>query len=142
MPKRKEVYSISSVIAFVVFSLIGLGLAVLVVVWVATDLWGASFSGNLGGVRDIPVWLAWVNVPLGLWAGLHLFFYCAGYLYRVARGQVPRRPLTRDQKRKRDSLRKLAYDGRKQRRRRAKHERSGSDADSDSDSDSETPTPP
>jgi hypothetical protein len=139
MRKRKEVYSLSSVIAFVVFSLIGLGLAVLVVVWVATDLWGASLSHNLGGVRDIPVWWAWVNVPLGLWAGLHLFFYCAGYLYRVARGQVPRRSLTRDQKRERDSERKLAYDARKQRRRRAKLERSSSG--SGSGSGSKTPTP-
>ena len=57
---------------------------------VSTELWGEPLFETVGIARPRPVWMAWIAVVALFGAGATFFFSGVGYLYRVARGRVPR----------------------------------------------------
>ena len=80
----------SSVIGTAVIALLGLALVALAVITVPNELWGEPLFDTVGIARPRPVWMAWIAIVVAFVGGIVLFTTCAGYLYRVARGRVPR----------------------------------------------------
>lgn len=80
----------------VFIALFGLGVMILAIATVVTELWGEPLLDITGMARRVPVWMAWVGVILALGGGISLLRMSVGWLYRVARGRVPRvQPTTR-----------------------------------------------
>ncbi|MFB2584553.1 hypothetical protein [Herbiconiux liukaitaii] len=113
MGKVRERWRPSSVVGMAVVGVFGLAVVALAVATVVIELWGQPLLDISGGVRNVPVWMTWVAVAAGLVGGFSLVFSCAGYLIRVARGQVPRVQPTRESRRRRDADRKRDYDARR-----------------------------
>ncbi|WP_440709935.1 hypothetical protein [Herbiconiux sp. YIM B11900] len=113
MGKIRERWRPSSVVGVAVVGLFGVGVLVLAVATVATELWGQPLLTITGAARRVPVWLAWAGVVAALVGGSSLVASSAGYLIRVARGRVPRVPPSREDRRRRAASRRRAYDARK-----------------------------
>jgi len=88
--KAKERWTPSGVIGIAVFSLLGLAMVWLAVTAASAELWGEPLFETVGVARPRPVWMAWIAVVVLFGAGVTFFVTGVGYLYRVARGRVPR----------------------------------------------------
>jgi hypothetical protein len=73
-----------------VMAVFGVGMVVVAVLAVTTELWGASLLDTAGRARPHPVWIAWIVAATVFASGVYFFVTCVGYLYRVATGKVPR----------------------------------------------------
>lgn len=85
-----------------IIALFGVGMIIVAVLAVTTELWGASLLDTAGRARPHPVWIAWIVAAVVFASGIYFVVTCFGYLYRVATGQVPR---VQVQKKKRPSRR-------------------------------------
>ena len=101
--RAKERWTPSGVIGIAVFSLLGLAMVWLAVTAASTELWGEPLFETVGVARPRPVWMAWIAVVALFGAGVTFFVTGVGYLYRVARGRVPRVQPTKKASRGRSS---------------------------------------
>lgn len=79
------------VIACAVCAVLALCLAAAMPIIFVNEFWGVSPFDRVGTARPRPVWMVWLLLSFGLMSGLLIAGVCFRYLYRVARGHVPRR---------------------------------------------------
>lgn len=105
---RKEVLTTGGVIASAVAILLGLGmlwLCAAFVVDVVQD--GTGLFDMIGIARPAPLWVGIIATCLLTWAGVAFIVDSVGYLYRAARGWMPR-PASDERARREHAARKAS----------------------------------
>lgn len=89
--KAPEYLTVGAVIVATVTVLIGAGLALLAAYLIVSSIIdGVSAWDTVGRARPMPAWWALIGALLAIAAGLSIAWENIGYLYRCARGRVPR----------------------------------------------------
>jgi hypothetical protein len=90
LPRRAESWTSAAVVRTAIVTFLVGAAGILIAERMVNRMWGQPLLNEVGS-RGMPLWLAWFVLAVDLVICVVFLRLGCGYLYRVARGRIPRR---------------------------------------------------